>query len=150
MGYSATAYTIIGYKLKKAECETRTEVPGCRCELSEKERREFKFCPKCGKKAMQVREEYIFEDNSFPEGFEMEGEGDLKYSIRENYDAGIVYVGIVKSQGAYDHDCFINMDELSKLDFVRMENYLKERLAELGINVNAKNFGMHTFLYESY
>lgn len=141
MGYSATAYTVIGYELEKSSCVTAKNVPGCRCKLTDAERDSYKFCPQCGKKTYQVEEEYLFEDeDNYP---------DLGYEVREDYDARKVYVGIIQ-EGDSDNSAVLSFEELVELNIKEMAQEIKDRLADLGIQVKLKDFGIHTFLYESY
>lgn len=61
MGYSASAITVIGYRVPREQGIFKHSTPGCKCAIPEELRQSYKFCPSCGKPATVVVSERLEE-----------------------------------------------------------------------------------------
>lgn len=135
MGYSASAITVIGYRVPREQGIFKHSTPGCKCAIPEELRQSYKFCPSCGKPATVVVSERL--EERWPHR-------DTPVNSNSS-EGGDFYVGLVSNDSG-NSPAVRSVD----IDFKTLATTLKHKLLEVGVSVKDEDFGIHTFLYESY
>lgn len=137
MGYRAYTYLVIGYLLSEKKVTVEQVERVCSHEVGENN----KFCPECGEPVWDTVTIQLIDDNKKYKDFQV-----TMYGSGDNPSYG---VGIVAKSGYGEENSTLTLNDLPK-DLVEYAFTLKEKLEEMGINVNIKDFGIHSVLYHSY
>jgi hypothetical protein len=138
MGYDASSYAVLGYKIEPNEYKKTTARRGCSCALSS-EQQGFNFCPQCGKQAMApIRENLLELMDNIP--------ADARFGVAmQTCEGGSAYVGLVVRENNP-----LRSSALASLDMNALAKEIQAKLDIFGIDVDTGDFGLFAVKYESY